>query len=297
MSGKRSYSNITSSQVYKAVTLGKNRRLTQSQSVAGFTPFVIERQTEDNLSQHIRGAARWNEVNNEEGYFVYDTLSLTYKEVEYESITRQWYFIAKDTRSRNWIAIQPVPQSLQLGRESIHHSTAQAADIDDDSSTGHTNKPSKLKDFLNPKMTTHTMTGTSMAAAALTLANTDVPTTTPIFRGFGSKVTGSKGGGPPPTGPFGPPGGGPPAGGHGAGGGAGGGPGGGGKLGGNPPPEFNGNRSYALTFMNKFNLYRLANMDAEQMTQPLKRAVLLLGFIKGPNINDWVQLRTDEMLD
>jgi hypothetical protein len=69
-------------------------------------------------------------------------------------------------------------------------------------------------------------TGTSMAAAALTLANTDVPTTTPIFRGFGSKVTGSKGGGPPPTGgggppgPFGPPGGGPPAGGHRAGGGA-----------------------------------------------------------------------------
>jgi hypothetical protein len=49
--------------------------------------------------------------------------------------------------------------------------------------------------------------------------------------------------------------------------------------------------------MNKFNLYRLANMDAEQMTQPLKRAALLLGFIKGPNVNDWVQLRTDEMLD
>jgi hypothetical protein len=49
--------------------------------------------------------------------------------------------------------------------------------------------------------------------------------------------------------------------------------------------------------MNKFNLYRLANMDAEQMTQPLKRAVLLLGFIKGPNVDDWVQLCTDEMLD
>jgi hypothetical protein len=159
-------------------------------------------------------------------------------------------------------------------------------------------------------MTTQAITGTSTAAAALTLANTDAPTTTPIFRGFGSKVSGSKGSGPPPVGgggppgPFGPPGGGPPAGGggppaggHGAGGGAGGGPGGGGKLGGNPPPEFDGNRSYALTFMNKFNLYRLANMDAEQMTQPLKRAALLLGFIKGPNINDWVQLHTDEMLD
>jgi hypothetical protein len=49
--------------------------------------------------------------------------------------------------------------------------------------------------------------------------------------------------------------------------------------------------------MNKFNLYQLANMDVEQMTQPLKRAALLLGFIKGPNVDDWVQLRTDEMLD
>jgi hypothetical protein len=38
-------------------------------------------------------------------------------------------------------------------------------------------------------------------------------------------------------------------------------------------------------------------MDAEQMIQPPKRAALLLGFIKGPNVNDWFQLRTDEMLD
>jgi hypothetical protein len=38
-------------------------------------------------------------------------------------------------------------------------------------------------------------------------------------------------------------------------------------------------------------------MDAEQMMPPLKRAALLLGFIKGPNIDDWVQLHTDEMLD
>jgi hypothetical protein len=42
--------------------------------------------------------------------------------------------------------------------------------------------------------------------------------------------------------------------------------------------------------MNKFNLYQLANMDAEQMEQPMKRAALLLGFIKGPNVDDWVQL-------
>ena len=67
-------------------------------------------------------------------------------------------------------------------------------------------------------------------------------------------------------------------------------------MGGNPPSEFDGDRSKAMTFMNEFNLYRLANIDAEQMTNPMKRTALLLGFIKGPNVKDWVRLRTDEML-
>jgi hypothetical protein len=41
--------------------------------------------------------------------------------------------------------------------------------------------------------------------------------------------------------------------------------------------------------MNAFNLYRLTNVDTEQMLNPMKRATLLLGFIKGPNIKDWVK--------
>jgi hypothetical protein len=51
-----------------------------------------------------------------------------------------------------------------------------------------------------------------------------------------------------------------------------------------------------MTFMNEFNLYRMANIDAEQMINPMKRTALLLGFIKGPNVKDWVRLRTDEMI-
>ena len=41
--------------------------------------------------------------------------------------------------------------------------------------------------------------------------------------------------------------------------------------------------------MNEFNLYRLTNFDAEQLINPLKRTTLLLGFIKGPNVKDWVR--------
>jgi hypothetical protein len=41
--------------------------------------------------------------------------------------------------------------------------------------------------------------------------------------------------------------------------------------------------------MNQFNLYRLSNYDTEQMVVPMKRATLLLGFIKGPLVDDWVK--------
>ena len=49
-------------------------------------------------------------------------------------------------------------------------------------------------------------------------------------------------------------------------------------------------------FMNEFNLYRMANIDAEQMVNPMKQTALLLGFIKGPNIKDWVKHWTNWML-
>ena len=94
------------------------------------------------------------------------------------------------------------------------------------------------------------------------LAGTQAPTSMPIISGFGGKPSSDKGKGTGPPGggggPSSPPGGGLPGGGFPGGGPPGGAPGPGGgdaKLGGNPPPEFNGDRSYASTFMNQFNLY------------------------------------------
>ena len=155
-------------------------------------------------------------------------------------------------------------------------------------------------------MATTTQTETSMAAAALMLAGTQAPTSTPIIWGFGGKPSMKGKGTRPPGGgggSGGPLGGGLPGGGFPGGGAPGGapavgapGPGGDAKLGGNPPPEFNGDRSQASTFMNQFNLYRLANMEAAQMRVLMKHAALLLGFIKGPNVDAWVKLRTDEIL-
>jgi hypothetical protein len=150
-------------------------------------------------------------------------------------------------------------------------------------------------------------TALSTAAAALTLVGTTAPKQTTGFLGKGKKPAGQppSGGGPPGGsggrglpggppgggGPFGPPGGGAPGGGV---------PGGGvhrGKLGGNPPDVFDGDRVMVDGFMNQFNLYHITNIDAEQMTNPMKCTALFLGFIKGPNIKDWVKRWTNWTID
>ncbi len=64
----------------------------------------------------------------------------------------------------------------------------------------------------------------------------------------------------------------------------------------NPPSDFNGNRTLADAFINEFNLYCLSNIDAEHMINPMKCTVLLLGFIKGPNIKDWTKRWTNWMV-
>ena len=73
--------------------------------------------------------------------------------------------------------------------------------------------------------------------------------------------------------------------------------GGGGKLGGNPPRIFNGTCSEVDAFMNEFSLYHLTNMGADQIDNPMKRAMLLLGFIQGENIKDWVKRWTNWAID
>jgi hypothetical protein len=271
------------------------RRLTQSRSVAGFKPFALERRTDDNLPQHIKGVAVWKEIEDEEGYWVFDILSTSYLAVEYEEATRQWYFIRQDSRTNNWVAVDTVPSTYGLGR-SVNPVTTVAIDADDTEAT----KGQYQSSYFKPgNIQSSAMTSTvTTAAAALTLANTGAPSR--LAQNFFSRrappPSGGGGGGPfggaPPAVP--------PGGGGGGGGGSGGGGGGGlppaappgapgGKLGGNPPTEFSGDRSLADEFMNEFNLYRLTNVDAEQMINPMKRATLLLGFIKGPNVKDWVK--------
>ena len=231
---------------------GKARRLTQSRSIANFKAFALERRTDDDLPQHIKGSALWKEIKDEEGYLVFDTLSNLYLAIEYEEDSAQWYFIQQDSRTGNWVAIDSIPTTFGLGRK-VHPVTTVAVDVDDTEATKGQHHSSYFK---TGNIQSSVMTSTvTTAVAALTLANTSAPSR--LAQGFFSK---RPGGGPPSGLGRGPSGGGaappsmPPGGGGGGGGGGSGGGGlppagppgapvGGGKLGGNPPDKFDGDLS------------------------------------------------------
>ncbi|KAH9159813.1 hypothetical protein EDB89DRAFT_2082996 [Lactarius sanguifluus] len=279
-----------------------------------FKPFNIDRRTDDDLPRHVKGAALWEEINDEEGYWVYDILSGNYLAIEYEDSTEQWYFIQQDSRMGHWVATQPVPSTFNLGRRAIRRISVTAVPAEDvEKKKGQYTVPTaKADSALEQPKSSAMATQTSTSIAALTLARTNTGKVA-SFLGQGN-ITGSGltpsrrmlGGGPPggPPGAGGSggggfPSGGPPGGGGpGIGGGAAPGAGGAnGKLGGNPPTDFNGTRALADQFMQEFNLYCLTNIDAEQMVSPMKRVALLLGFIKGPNVKDWVKRWTNWIIN
>ncbi len=298
----RSYHDITLSQVYSTLVKlpSKLRRYTQSRSIVQFKPFQIDRRTEDELPQHVKGAATWREIDDKEGYWVFDTLGQNYLAIEYKESTQQWYFIGQDSRMGHWVTTQPVPSSYQLGRQSIWPiGKVTGIDVDDSEAKGHTQSSFSKTSITQSSAQTMSMTQT-LTAAALTLAGMRNPTQSQSFFTKPSTEKSGPGGKPPGDGGTSPPGG---SGGGGSGGGPPGGPPGGasggrgnGKLGGNPPSDFDGNCTLMDAFINEFNLYRLSNIDAEQMVNPMKHTVLMLGFIKGPNIKDWTKCWTNWMV-
>ena len=277
-------------------------RTTQSRSVVHFKPYKVNWCFSDDLDMHIKGAAFWDEDNGSVGYYVFNPLSRSPLPIEYNEDSCQWVFIALNSRTRNWIATDMVPQAYRLGRQSIKHSTVQAAEVDPEETfeVTETVEEEKTSDAPSSMIPNHIYSSAmSRTMAALTLART--ATTGSHFTGFSRKGKGPAfepyisggGGGPLDSRPGGPPGRGPPGGGGGGGGGifplprpgAGAG-GGGGKLGGNPPRIFDDTCSEADAFMNEFSLYCLINIGTDQIDSPMKRDAFLLGFIQGEKVKD-----------
>src|SRR5487761_1166683 len=52
-------------------------------------------------------------------------------------------------------------------------------------------------------------------------------------------------------------------------------------------PVFDGDRKYASTWMERFKIYKIANKNKEQMTNPYLRVGTALMHIAGPLVNAW----------
>ena len=62
-----------------------------------------------------------------------------------------------------------------------------------------------------------------------------------------------------------------------------------GRMNGTPPDTFTGVRANAGAFMQQWKLYRTINNEHVNIQSPFKRVVTALHFIRGPNVNDWVE--------
>ena len=194
----------------------------QSQSVAKFKPNKIDRRYTDDLDPRIKGAAFWDEFDGSLGYYVFDPLSRSPRAIEYDEDSHQWVFIVLDTRTRNWIATDTVPQAFRLGRQSIRHSTVQAAEVDHEEVFEASDEDKEEEPSNIPSSTTNGniySSAMSTTAAALTLAGMATTRSQVLFTGFSVKGKGPAlppyipggGGGPSGSGSGGPPGRGPPS--------------------------------------------------------------------------------------
>jgi hypothetical protein len=64
----------------------------------------------------------------------------------------------------------------------------------------------------------------------------------------------------------------------------------GGKPTGNPPTLFTGDRTKAKTFVREFNIYAGLNEGTDIMSNPLRKTLLALSYIRGEKVDDWVDV-------
>ncbi|KAH9168127.1 hypothetical protein EDB89DRAFT_2074247 [Lactarius sanguifluus] len=288
-----------------------------------FQPEYITRLTTDELSDHIKGAAVWAEINNVEGYYIFNPRKKEYHQIHYLEDKRLWAYIDYSPNERSWYTIRPVPLELNVGPLKSHNPKRIDIDSDPDNSPSvsvptTTFTPSLFvnpPDLSGPQPTPQSMSQT-YALASMTLTSRG-----PAPSGSGGAPSGGpSSGAAAPSGGSAAPGGSllgggtsggsvPGGGGGGAGGGGGEGsgaggapipparaapamippaPGGHGHLGGNPPPEFNGDREKSKAFILAFNLYQEMNPTVDQLAIPYPRAMTFLSYIRGPLVDDWV---------
>ncbi|KAH8982336.1 hypothetical protein EDB86DRAFT_3086162 [Lactarius hatsudake] len=181
-----------------------------SRARSQFQAEYIDRYSDDELSDKVKGAVVWKEHEGVEGYFLFHPNTQKYRQVHYLEDIQQWAYIDYSAKKGQWYTISIVPQALGVG-PLITHTTPGIA-IDDDSSSPSISVPTTNLPTIDPTthFQTHVMSQTLQASASTTLTG---------GTGGSPGASGSGGGAPnPPSGGTSVP----PSGGGGGGGGGGG---------------------------------------------------------------------------
>jgi hypothetical protein len=64
---------------------------------------------------------------------------------------------------------------------------------------------------------------------------------------------------------------------------------------GNPPQLFDRNRAKSELFLHQFDMYKSMNNGITTMSNPYRRVIFALSFIRGLNIDDWVDAQLQEL--
>ncbi len=241
-----------------------------------FQSELIERSTEDDLPDNIKGAAVYKSFTDQEGYYVFNKNLQGYIPIHYLEDKRLWTLIDYDDKAQSWFTTEPAPLEYGLGpyrNKPVHgidvdSSEGELADTEDPTDKGKQVTPTPQ--IFTPYAMTSTQAQTTTTAPATTSGSGLTIQTIPLGGGGGGG-----GGGGVPAGP----------------------PALTGKLGGNPPKEFHGDQEESKAFLLNFLLYRGMNPHMEQLAIPYQRSMTFLSYIQGPLVNDWVEEQAQWLVD
>ncbi len=85
-----------------------------SRSRATFQSELIERSTEDDLPDNVKGTAVYKSFPDQEGYYVFDKHRQGYIPIHFLEDKRLWVLIDYDDKVHSWYTTEPAP--LEYGR-------------------------------------------------------------------------------------------------------------------------------------------------------------------------------------
>ncbi len=245
-----------------------------------FKSELIERSTDDDLPDDVKGAAVYKSFDDQEGYYVFDKNLQGYLPIHFLEDKRLWTLIDYNDKVGSWYTTEPAPLEYSLGpyrSKPIHgidvdSSEGELADTKDPTDKG--KQRTLTPQPFTPYAMTSTQAQTTTTAHTTTLGSGLTVQAIPLGGGGGGGSGGSAASGAPAVPPVLT-----------------------GKLGGNPPKEFHRDREESKSFLLNFLLYWGMNPHVEQLAIPYQRSMTFLLYIRGPLVNDWVEEQAQWLID